>query len=116
MSAVISREQLEALYLRRRMRLLQWLSLEQEHEPWSEQDDLAQGLQRDEERQQLMRALDRLPHKLKQTLLLCEFSEYSYEQVGRILGVPTGTIGSRRNKALQRLHEMLGHAGLLEKR
>lgn len=101
---------------RRRMRLLQWLSLEEEHELWSEQEDLPLGLQRNEERQKLMRALDKLPQKLKQTLLLCEFSEYSYEQVGRILGVPTGTIGSRRNKALQRLQEILGHAGLSDKR
>lgn len=101
---------------RRRMRLLQWLSLEVEHEPLSEPDGLALALQRTEEKRNLRRALDKLPQKLKQTLLLCEFSEYSYEQVGHILGIPGGTVGSRRNKALKRLQELLGQSRLPDTR
>jgi RNA polymerase sigma-70 factor (ECF subfamily) len=64
-------------------------------------------LQLDDEARQLRRALDKLPNKLKQTLLLCEFSAFSHAEIAMILAIPVGTVGSRRNKALKLLHKTL---------
>ena len=100
---------------RRRMRLLRWLPLSEEHEPASGRDELARGLQSEEETMRVRKALDKLPDKLKQTLMLCEFSTYSYEEIGGILGVPAGTVGSRRHQALKRLHLALSRDWLPDK-
>lgn len=100
---------------RRRMRLVSWLPLQPEHEPASARDELVAGLEFDADMRRLRKALDKLPAKLKQTLLLCEFSTYSYEEIGRILDIPAGTVGSRRHQALKRLQQTLGHSWLPDK-
>ena len=61
-------------------------------------------------------AVDALPEDLRRVVMLCAFSGMSYEQVAAILGIPPGTVGSRRNKALELLRHRLGseevvHAG-----
>ena len=40
--------------------------------------------------------------------MLAEFSELSYDAIAATLGIPVGTVGSRRNAALARLAEALG--------
>ena len=62
----------------------------------------------------LRRAVDALPERLRRVVLLTEFSELSYAQVAAALGIPPGTVGSRRNQALALLRERLG--ALLETR
>jgi RNA polymerase sigma-70 factor (ECF subfamily) len=54
------------------------------------------------------RAVEALPPALRSVILLCELSSMSYDEVGRALGIPAGTVGSRRNKALRLLEERLG--------
>lgn len=56
-------------------------------------------------------ALEALPEELRRTLLLCQFSDLTLEEIGRTLGIPPGTVASRKNRALQRLRE-----GLREKK
>jgi len=66
------------------------------------------GLEAASLQREVQAAVDGLPESLKRVVLLCEFSELSYAQVGAALGIPAGTVGSRRNKALALLSQKLG--------
>ena len=57
--------------------------------------------------QLLKKTINNLPSKLKETILLTEFSNMTYDEIGKSLGIPAGTIGSRRNKALNTIKENL---------
>jgi RNA polymerase sigma factor (sigma-70 family) len=63
-----------------------------------------------QQRVQLARAIDSLPEKLRAALLLAEFSGFSYDEAAQLLAIPAGTFASRRNSALRKLREILGHA------
>lgn len=65
--------------------------------------DVEQGALSDDVR----RALEILPERLRRVVVLTELSELSYREVATILGVPEGTVGSRRNKALALLRQRL---------
>jgi RNA polymerase sigma-70 factor, ECF subfamily len=52
-------------------------------------------------------ALERLPEPLRRTLVLCELSDLSYEEIATALRTRPGTVGSRRHAALARLRPML---------
>jgi len=62
---------------------------------------------REEEASRVRRAVESLPERLRRVITLCELAELSYEEVGRILGIPAGTVGSRRHRALRLLRERL---------
>jgi RNA polymerase sigma-70 factor (ECF subfamily) len=65
------------------------------------------------ERQHLLRAaIDALPEKLREVLLLAQFSGMRYEAIAALLGVPAGTVASRRHLAVERLRNHL-HPGEL---
>jgi RNA polymerase sigma-70 factor (ECF subfamily) len=55
----------------------------------------------------LRAAVDALPEKLRDVVLLTEFSELSYAQVAETLAIPPGTVASRRSLAVERLRGML---------
>lgn len=55
----------------------------------------------------LRRAVEALPADLRDVILLTTYAELSYDEVGRLLGIPPGTIGSRRNRAIRRLRAAL---------
>jgi RNA polymerase sigma-70 factor (ECF subfamily) len=65
-------------------------------------------LENAERQEAVRRAIAGLPERLRRVVLLCEFSEMSYREVGRALGIPEGTVGSRRHAALRRLRVALG--------
>jgi RNA polymerase sigma factor (sigma-70 family) len=52
---------------------------------------------------ELVRALQRLPSVYRDTLLLVVWGELSYEEAGRALGVPVGTVRSRIARARSKL-------------
>ncbi|MEZ4452617.1 MAG: RNA polymerase sigma factor [Nannocystaceae bacterium] len=52
-------------------------------------------------------AIDALPEKLRRVVILCEVSELSYAEIARVLEIPIGTVGSRRNAAAERLRRRL---------
>jgi RNA polymerase sigma-70 factor (ECF subfamily) len=54
------------------------------------------------------RTVEALPERLRRVLVLCELAELSYEQVAATLGIPAGTVASRRHEALARLRRELG--------
>ena len=60
----------------------------------------------------ILKAVDNLPKKLKQVVILYEFEGYSYEQISKKLNIPEGTIKSRlfnaRKVLMGQLKELLG--------
>lgn len=58
----------------------------------------------------LVQALAELPQADRAALVLNAVHGYTYEEIGRALGVPAGTVGSRINRAKRRLAERLGPA------
>lgn len=82
----------------RRKKILTFLSLNKISAE-SESKDY-HSLERKEEIHLLRKVINELPSKLKETVLLTEFSDLSYDEIGKSLGIPGGTVGSRRNKAI----------------
>ncbi|MGE0791735.1 MAG: RNA polymerase sigma factor [Sandaracinaceae bacterium] len=52
-------------------------------------------------------AVEALPDELRQIVVLTEMSELSYAQVAEVVGIPEGTVGSRRHRALAALRDRL---------
>lgn len=53
----------------------------------------------------LQEAVEALPEELRKTLLLCEFSDLSYDDIAVILEIPAGTVASRKNRAIRLLKD-----------
>ncbi len=49
---------------------------------------------------QLQAALETLPKDLRETFLMCQFSDMSHDEIGEALGIKAGTVASRKNRAL----------------
>ncbi len=56
----------------------------------------------------LYEAVNSLPDKLRLSVVLFYFRDMNIDETARILGVPTGTVKSRLNKARRLLKEALG--------
>jgi RNA polymerase sigma-70 factor (ECF subfamily) len=52
-------------------------------------------------------ALDQLPEKFREVIILREIEELSYREIANISGVPTGTVMSSLSRARNRLREIL---------
>ncbi len=65
---------------------------------WEPVDD-SQLLNNAEQREMLQRALQRLDPELRTIFLLREMEELSYDEIAEVLEIPTGTVGSRLNRA-----------------
>lgn len=60
------------------------------------------------ERQKIvLKEIDKLPKKLKETIVLFEFEDYSYSQIASKLKVPEGTVKSRISSARKILAQNL---------
>ena len=60
------------------------------------------------ERQKIiLKAINALPKKMKETIILYEFEDYSYEKIAEKLKIPEGTVKSRINNARKILQEQL---------
>ena len=92
---------------RRASRVRRWLGLEAADDaPGGAAPDDALASARSKAR--VRAAVDALPERLREVLMLTEYSEMSYDEVAATLGIPAGTVGSRRSAALGRLAEALG--------
>ena len=58
--------------------------------------------------QRMQRAIDDLPMHYRETLLLCEVEEMSYQEIAEILSIPIGTVMSRLARARKAVRESLG--------
>jgi RNA polymerase sigma-70 factor (ECF subfamily) len=56
----------------------------------------------------VLAAVDRLPHDLRDVLVLVAIRELSYAEAAETLGIPEGTLMSRLNRARERLRTALG--------
>jgi RNA polymerase sigma-70 factor (ECF subfamily) len=56
------------------------------------------------------RAIDELPARLRDVLLLATFGELDHGEVAAALGIAVGTVGSRRHAAIARIRAALGAA------
>ena len=52
-------------------------------------------------------ALDELPVRFREIILLCDVEEMSYQEIGETLGIPMGTVMSRLSRARKALRELL---------
>jgi len=55
--------------------------------------------------QLVQRAIDDLPVHYRETLLLCEVEEMSYQEIAEILSIPIGTVMSRLARARKAVRE-----------
>jgi RNA polymerase sigma-70 factor (ECF subfamily) len=61
--------------------------------------DIVGNLIRDETTAALYAALDELPERYRDAVVLCDLEERSYEDTARIMGCPVGTVRSRLHRA-----------------
>jgi RNA polymerase sigma-70 factor (ECF subfamily) len=52
-------------------------------------------------------AIEKLPGNLKNALLLTELAGMTYAEIGEILGIKEGTVGSRRTRAIEMVRRQL---------
>lgn len=91
---------------RRARRLWRWVGLE--HVEGYEGSSGSEATHEQRERERLVRgAIEALPESLRRVVVMCELSDLGYREVGLALGIPEGTVGSRRNKALRLLRQKL---------
>ncbi len=87
----------------RRKKILSFVSLDK-----TSKEPVANNRHNPEQREEiqlLRKTINKLPLKLKETILLTEFSNMTYDEIGQSLSIPSGTVGSRRNKALHIIKE-----------
>jgi RNA polymerase sigma-70 factor, ECF subfamily len=65
-----------------------------------------------EARARILARIDQLPEGLRQVLLLNSLEQLSYEEIGRILDIPVGTVSSRLHAARKQLGQALDAEGL----
>ncbi len=70
-------------------------------------DSPAEYMLRDEMRETLRKALERLPEEHRMVVILSEIHAMKYEEIGEVLQIPVGTVKSRMHHAIERLKEIL---------
>jgi|SRR6516165_1821276 RNA polymerase sigma-70 factor (ECF subfamily) len=66
----------------------------------------------DLEREQVRRAVERLPLEFREIILLREYEELSYEEIATMLQCPVGTVMSRLARARTKLRDLLAAAAM----
>jgi RNA polymerase sigma factor (sigma-70 family) len=76
-------------------------------------DDLLDAMIRDEDQERIRLAVQRMPARQREIVLLRYAGEMSFRDVARVLGISEGAARMRVNRALRRLAEEMGaqHAG-----
>jgi len=68
-------------------------------------------LLKQETSREVQEALDRLPENLRTVLILKEYGELNYKEIGRALGISEGNVKVRVFRARERLAAMMGKDG-----
>jgi len=55
----------------------------------------------------IQNALEKLPVKFREIILLCDLEEMSYQEISETLGIPIGTVMSRLSRARKAMRELL---------
>jgi RNA polymerase sigma-70 factor (ECF subfamily) len=72
-------------------------------------------IEQDERSRLVQEAVSRLPHKLRDVLVLRQFGELTFAEVARVTGLPASTVKSRVRAALERLRAELKRRGIDER-
>ena len=83
-----------------------WLTLEASTR--ASQSDPARNAERAELRARVQAAIEQLPEREREVLVLKEFEGLRYREIAELLGIPIGTVMSRLYYARRRLAEHLG--------
>lgn len=83
---------------------------EQDLAPERRADNPEQLLSRKQDGAALSAAIDGLPTVFREVLILRELEELSYDEIARIVGIPTGTVMSRLSRARGLLRAALARA------
>lgn len=67
--------------------------------------DIDEGMQKDEQEQQLHRSLNRLPDEQRELLILTRFQQMKYEDVALIMDTSVANIKVRVHRAIQKLRQ-----------
>lgn len=59
------------------------------------------------DREEVETALEKVPIKFREIVLLCDVEEMSYQEIADTLGVPIGTVMSRLSRARKAMRELL---------
>jgi RNA polymerase sigma-70 factor (ECF subfamily) len=59
------------------------------------------------EQETIHQALEELPLKFREIILLCDSEEMSYQEIGETLAIPMGTVMSRLSRARKAMRELL---------
>lgn len=70
----------------------------------SRENGVDKNLLKKEKKQELEKAIENLPFKYKQILILRYFSEKSYQEISEILGKPMNTVGTLISRAKEKLY------------
>lgn len=97
-------------FLRKEKRHRAVTPLEDEMEP-ATGDTAQQAAETKELQQALQQALDALTPEHRQIFLLRQMRQLSYEEIGRLLGLESGTVKSRLNRAKKQLRQILLQQG-----
>ncbi len=93
---------------RRAAKVRRFFGLEEVEEAPSSDRATDEQLEAEEKKKRVRDAIDSLPERLRAVIVMTEMAEMTYDAVGEVLGIPAGTVGSRRNAALKALAEKLG--------
>jgi RNA polymerase sigma-70 factor (ECF subfamily) len=88
---------------RRSRRIWQWLGLDAASAEPLRTMSTEDAIDREKQRILVRKAIDALPERLRQVVMLAEYSELSYEEIAAALEIPIGTVGSRRSAAMREL-------------
>jgi RNA polymerase sigma-70 factor (ECF subfamily) len=88
----------------RARKVWRWVGLSSHEDERPAPDDALDAQRRSA---RVRQAIEALPEKLKAVVVMCELSGLSYAQVAEALGIPIGTVGSRRSLALAALEKQL---------
>ena len=80
------------------------------YQPIDHRDSPEQLAVRFEDRQRVIRALDRLQPKVRRILELREMQGLTYDEIGQVLKLKPGTVRSQLSRARGRLHQELSGA------
>jgi RNA polymerase sigma-70 factor (ECF subfamily) len=75
------------------------------------EEDLVTRYSTEEQKQHIVKTLNKLDEKYKEILLLRFFDDKSYEEIGDILKIPPGTVAVRINRAKKQLQKTLTEYG-----
>lgn len=93
---------------RRSSRLWRFIGIDAASDEASPAATSEEALAKAQVQKRVRAAIEALPERLREVILLTEFSELTHQEIGKTLGIPAGTVGSRRNTAIAQLSAQLG--------